>query len=177
MDASTDRQRLEMTVLRPNRGRRRRDRLRRVEFLPDLVELIVIAVRAGATPTAALSLVAPNAPDPLRPALAEVDHRLRRGQRLADALPAFVDLLGHEATVFVDALATADRYGLPLAPVLDRLADDIRGERRRRAEAQARTLPVKLAFPLVMCTLPSFVLLAIVPALLGALSTLRGSAP
>jgi hypothetical protein len=29
----------------------------------------------------------------------------------------------------------------------------------------------------VMCTLPSFVLLAIVPALLGAVSTLRGSAP
>ena len=56
-------------------------------------------------------------------------------------------------------------------------ADDIRAERRRRAEAQARTLPVKLAFPLVMCTLPSFVLLAIVPALLGAVSTLRGSAP
>ena len=96
---------------------------------------------------------------------------------LADALPAFVDMLGHEATVFVDALATADRYGLSLAPVLDRLADDIRAERRRRAEAQARTLPVKLAFPLVMCTLPSFVLLAIVPALLGAVSTLRGSAP
>jgi tight adherence protein C len=159
------------------RGRHRRDGSHRIELLPDLVELIVIALRAGTTPAAALSLVAPNSPAPLRPALAEVEHRLRRGQRLADALPAFIELLGHEATVFVDALATADRYGLPLAPVLDRLADDIRAERRRRAEAQARTLPVKLAFPLVVCTLPSFVLLAIVPALLGALSTLRGSAP
>jgi tight adherence protein C len=177
MDAPPDRESHTMTRFRIIRRRQRCDRVRRIEVLPDLVELIVIAVRAGATPTAALSLVAPNAPVPLRPALAEVEHRLRRGQRLADALPAFVDLLGHEATVFVDALATADRYGLPLAPVLDRLADDIRAERRRRAEAQARTLPVKLAFPLVMCTLPSFVLLAIVPALLGAVSTLRGSAP
>jgi tight adherence protein C len=155
----------------------RRERSRQIELLPDLVELIVIAVRAGATPAAALTLVAPNAPMPLRPALAEVQHRLRRGQRLADALAAIGELLGPDATVFVDALATADRYGLPLAPVLDRLADDIRSERRRRAESQARTLPVKLAFPLVMCTLPSFVLLAIVPALLGAVSTLRGSAP
>jgi tight adherence protein C len=157
-------------------GSRRLQR-HRVELLPDLVELIVIAVRAGATPTAALTLVAPNAPIPLRGALAEVEHRLRRGQRLADALVALVELLGPDAMVFVDALATADRYGLPLAPVLDRLADDIRNERRRRAESNARTLPVKLAFPLVMCTLPSFVLLAIVPALLGAVSTLRGSAP
>lgn len=157
-------------------GGQARQRRAIVELLPDLVELIVIAVRAGASPTAALSIVAPNAPGPLRPALAEVEHRMRRGQRLADALPALVDLLGPDATVFVDTLATADRYGLPLAPVLDRLGDDIRAERRRRAESQARTLPVKLAFPLVMCTLPSFVLLAIVPALLGAVSTLRGSA-
>ena len=57
------------------------------------------------------------------------------------------------------------------------LADDIRTERRRHAERHARTLPVRLAFPLVLCTLPSFVLVAIVPALLGAVSTLRGSAP
>lgn len=163
--------------MRPARAVARRARRRGIELLPDLVELIVIAVRAGATPTAALALVAPYAPAPLRPALAEAQHRLRRGQRLGDALPVLVELLGTEATVFVDALVTADRYGLPLAPVLDRLADDIRGERRRRAEAQARTLPVKLAFPLVVCTLPSFVLLAIVPALLGAVSTLRGSAP
>jgi tight adherence protein C len=176
MDAAADRTGHAMSKRPTFRACSRRDRRRQIELLPDLVELIVIAVRAGATPTAALPLVAPNAPAPLRPALAEVDHRLSRGQRLADALPALVELLGTEATVFVDALATADRYGLPLAPVLDRLADDIRAERRRRAESQARTLPVKLAFPLVMCTLPSFVLLAIVPALLGALSTLRGSA-
>jgi tight adherence protein C len=155
-------------------GRRRQAAL---DDLPDLVELIVIAVRAGATPTAALGVAAPHAPARLHPTLAEVQHRLSRGQRLADALTAFAEALGPGANPFVDALATADRYGLPLGPVLDRLAEDIRGERRRQAERQARTLPVKLSFPLVVCTLPSFVLLAIVPAVLGALSTLRDSAP
>ena len=34
-----------------------------------------------------------------------------------------------------------------------------------------------MTFPLVICTLPSFVLLAIAPAVLGALSTLRAGAP
>jgi hypothetical protein len=34
-------------------------------------------------------------------------------------------------------------------------------------------LPVRLAMPLVLCTLPSFVLLAIVPLLVGALSSLH----
>ena len=75
------------------------------------------------------------------------------------------------------AIATADRDGLPLAPVLDRLAADARAARRRSGEAAARRLPVQLSFPLVVCTLPSFVLLAIAPAVLGALSTLRGRAP
>ena len=74
-------------------------------------------------------------------------------------------------------MATADREGLPLAPVLDRLAADARSSRRRLGEAAARRLPVRLSFPLVACTLPAFVLLAIAPAVIGALSTLRGTVP
>lgn len=156
--------------------RRRASKRRALDDLPDVVELVVIAVRAGATPAAAVGDAVALAPASLRGVLADVAHRLGRGHRLADALTALVDELGHDAAGFVDALATADRYGLPLGPVLDRLADDIRAERRRAGERHARTLPVRLAFPLVTCTLPSFVLVAIVPALLGAVSTLRGSA-
>lgn len=157
-------------------GHRRRTRSALAE-LPDAIELIVVAVRAGCTPASAIEVVAPAAPDAIRPVLAEVEHRLHRGQRLADALTSVTDALGPPAAGFVDALATCDRYGLALGPVLDRLADEIRIERRRQAERQARTLPVKLSFPLVVCTLPSFVLLAIVPAVLGAVSTLRGTSP
>lgn len=158
------------------RGSGRRRRAAALDALPDLVELIVIAARAGATPTAAVIAAIPYAPHALHSVLDDVGHRLQRGQRLADALTAFQDAIGPDASAFVDALATADRYGLPIGPVLDRLAGDIRDERRRRAEAHARALPVRLAFPLVTCTLPSFILLAIVPALLGAVSTLRGNA-
>lgn len=161
----------------PARVRERRRRQAALDALPDLVELIVIAARAGCTPTAAVLAAVPYAPGELSSTVREIEHRLQRGQRLADALGAFTAALGPEAAAFVDALVTADRYGLPLGPVLDRLAGDIRDERRRRAERHARTLPVRLAFPLVMCTLPSFVLIAIVPALLGAVSTLRGDVP
>ena len=85
------------------------------------------------------------------------------------------------AALHGEALLTANHPDLqPLIEHLGVVAqgrDDIRTERRRHAERHARTLPVRLAFPLVLCTLPSFVLVAIVPALLGAVSTLRGSAP
>ena len=75
------------------------------------------------------------------------------------------------------AIAAADRDGTALVPVLDRLAADARAARRRLAEADARRLPVRLTFPLVTCTLPAFVLLAIAPAVLGAVSTLRANGP
>jgi tight adherence protein C len=148
-----------------------------VEALPDAIELVIIAVRSGSSPSTAVAAAADQVDAALAPAFADVTHRLRRGQRLADALGALPEHLGPAADGFVDALATADRYGLPIEPVLDRLAIDVRTDRRRLAEQRARTLPVRLSFPLVVCTLPSFVLLAIVPALLGALSTLRGLAP
>jgi tight adherence protein C len=159
-------------VTLPTSGRRRRAAL---GALPDLLELIVIAVRAGASPAAAVVATRDLAPAVLVPVVDDVVLRLQRGQRFADALAAFGEHHGPVAAAFVDALVAADRYGAPLGPVLDRVITDVRDERRRRAERDARTLPVRLAFPLVACTLPAFVLVAIVPALLGAVSTLRAA--
>ena len=150
---------------------------------PEAIELVILAIRAGASPFTAIETTgarlsgARHVDSRLGAALTEVTHRVHRGSGLADALRALPELLGPVASEFADSIATADRYGLPLEPVLDRLAAEARAERRRRAEVEARSLPVKLSFPLVVCTLPSFVLLAIVPAVLGAISTLRDSVP
>ncbi len=145
--------------------------------LPDAIELVVLGIRAGATPVRSVEIAAQHAPARIAPVLAEVVRQVHRGARLADALDELRRMAGTAADDVVDGLASADRYGLPLAPVLDRLALDVRAERQRRAERSARVLPVRLAFPLVACSLPSFVLLAIVPVVLGALSTLQASAP
>lgn len=157
--------------------RRRRRLAAATAALPDAIELVIVGIRAGLSPVAAVEVAAHESPSVIRPAFDEVLHRVHRGQRLADALQALPEALGPVASGFADSLASADRYGSPLGPVLDRLAADVRTDRRRLAERRARTLPVRLSFPLVVCTLPSFVLLAIVPALLGAISTLRASTP
>ena len=81
--------------------------------------------------------------------------------------------MGAAALGLSDLVGSADRYGLPLAPVLDQLAAQARADPRPADEAAARSLPIKLAFPLVVCTLPSFVLLAIAPAVMAALSSLH----
>ena len=71
-----------------------------------------------------------------------------------------------------DTLAMAERHGTPIAQTLEQLALDVRERRRRQAEADARKLPIRMSFPLVVCTLPSFVLIAIVPAVLAAMASL-----
>jgi tight adherence protein C len=163
-------------VILVDRGERR-DHLAARAALPDLIELVVIGVRAGLTPGAALDMASGYAAPELAAAVDSVVLMMHRGHRLADALDALPDWLGRHAAYFTDALITADRYGLPLGPVLDQLGADVRADRSRQAQEHARTLPVRLAFPLVACTLPSFVLLAIAPAVLGAISTITGHAP
>ena len=113
------------------------------------------------------------APAPFAAAFAEVDRRVGRGQRLADAVDALPEHLGEPARAIAATISGAERYGAPLAPALELLAHDARRERRRPAEETARTLPVKLCFPLVCCTLPAFVLLTIAPLVAGALRSLR----
>ncbi|MDX2381266.1 MAG: type II secretion system F family protein, partial [Acidimicrobiia bacterium] len=132
-------------------------------------------VQAGLTPRQSVEDLMSIAPASLRPAFGSVCHRLDRGEPLADALDALHDDLGAAADPVIDAIAGAERHGLPLTPVLERLADEARATRRRLGEADARRLPVLLSFPLVACTLPSFVLLAIAPSVLAALSSLGAS--
>lgn len=160
-----------MFVLDAWRTRRRR---RQVDAtLPDALDLVVLAVRAGHLPLAALDAVHHHFAADLRDATAEVLRQVDRGTRFADALSHLSATLGPSLDPLVDGLAAADRDGLPLAPVLERLAADARMHRRRQLDALARQLPVRLSLPLVLCTLPSFVLLAIVPLLLAALSSLH----
>ena len=145
--------------------------------MPDAIELLVVSLHAGRSPAQAIVELARIAPPAVRPAFAAVEHRLHRGHGLGEALDELTARCGRCALGLVTAVGAAVRDGLPLTPVLDRLTDDAHAARRRQGEAAARRLPVRLSFPLVLCTLPSFVLVSIVPAVLGALSTLRGTAP
>jgi tight adherence protein C len=160
------------------RRRSRTGRTRAIEVaMPDSIELLVLCVHAGRSPTQAVVELARRAPPPVRHGFAAVERQLHRGRGLADALIELPRELGPAARELASSIAMADRDGLPLTPVLDRLAAEARSERRRLGQAEAQRLPVRLSLPLVVCTLPSFVLLAIAPAVLGAISTLRGTVP
>jgi len=140
--------------------------------LPDTVDLFRLAVGAGLSVHQAVDAVAAHAPAPIDATLAEARRRVELGDRLGDALDV-LDQLGDPVGPLAAALRGAARYGSPLGSALERVAADARVLRRRRAEEDARRLPVQLLFPLVLCVLPAFGLLAVVPLLLASLHSLQ----
>ena len=143
------------------------DRARR--DAPLLVDLVAVALGAGTTPALAIARVAPWAPASARDACRRIVDAPARGQRFVDACaegaarePALAPLL--------DALAVASVEGGAIAPTLARLAAGARADARRAAEVRARAVPVRLLFPLVLTVLPAFVLLTVVPVVLGVLA-------
>jgi hypothetical protein len=160
----------------PAVGARRRHRRRLAAVaadLPDVVDLLVLAVGAGLTVRLAVAAVARRAPGPLGAELVRVGQEADLGRRLADALDDIPGRAGEATRPLVAALAASERYGAPLGAGLERLALEVRADRRRRAEEAARKVPVKLLFPLVSCTLPAFGLLTVAPLVASAVRSLR----
>ena len=150
-----------------------RRRLARVgRAAPDAIELVILTIHAGLSPVQAVRELVAVVPADVRPGFGAVVHRLDRGEPFAQAVRALPEHLGNGMVAFADVIAGADRYGVPIGPVLESLAAEVRAARRRLDEADARRLPIRLSFPLVLCTLPSFVLLAIAPAVIAAFSSL-----
>lgn len=156
---------------------RRRRRLRATAAvrrqLPEVVDLLAVSTAAGATVRLAVEAVARRTAGPVGVELRAVVARVHGGRRLADELGDLPVRLGEDVRPLVAALVASDRDGAPLGAGLERLAVELRHDRRRRAEAAARRVPVKLLFPLVACILPAFALLTVAPLLAGALSALR----
>jgi tight adherence protein B len=157
-------------------GRRRADARRlavRSDAAPAVLDLLGAALLAGLNPHRALIRVAERAPEALQEDLRLAAAVLRLGGTPASALRAAADRSGlDELRAAAAALEAAERWGAPPAEALAARAEALRGRARLNAEAEAGRAAVRLAFPLVLCFLPAFVLLTVVPTIAGALQTL-----
>lgn len=127
----------------------------------DLVlELVACGLRAGLAVGDALAAATPGARSEY---LDAVVGRVRLGvpmeQAWARPPPEYEGL--------ARAMVLAAMSGAPAAEVVARAAADLRAARRERAELAAARLGVRLVLPLGLAVLPGFVLLAVVPILLG----------
>jgi tight adherence protein C len=152
----------------------RRRRARRADAavvteLPIAIDLIGVAVGAGCTPFQAVELAAAWSP----PRVRRVLDAIVRSTALGSSFDIALQEAAHQTPSvrrLTETLRTSARLGTPAAAALGRLAQEVRADVRRRAEAHARTVPVRLLFPLVFCVLPAFVLLTVVPVLLDGIA-------
>ena len=159
---------------RARRRRRTAQRQARVRHeLPDVVELLAIAMGSGANLVQAIDITTADMDGVVCDALRAALTATAVGHRMVDALRSIPDQLGEEARPLVTALVLAERHGTPLVQALRHLADDLRDQRRRHAEEVARRVPIRLLGPLVLLLLPAFALLSVAPLLAGGLRSLR----
>ena len=102
---------------------------------------------------------------------------LLRGDSLSTALHDFVQRHAGGSHHLAQVLLEADRDGLPIVHTVSRLSAEMRTHRRHQADIKTRQLPTKLTLPVVLCVLPSFVFLAVIPLILANLSQFTFSPP
>jgi Flp pilus assembly protein TadB len=145
----------------------------RREAAPAVLDLLGAALLAGLNPHRAVLRVAERAPEVLGEDLGLAAAVLRLGGAPAAALRAAAERSGlDELRAAAAALEAAERWGAPPAEALAARAEALRGRARLQAEAEAGRAAVRLAFPLVLCFLPAFVLLTVVPTVAGSLRAL-----
>jgi tight adherence protein C len=135
--------------------------------IPDALDLLTISVRAGLGFDAALGKVVEKMKGPLvdefRRALAEVRVGKTRRDALRDIVPRTeVPPL----TNFIGAIIQAEQLGVSISKVLQVQSEQLRIERRQRAEEQAAKAPIKMLFPLVGCIFPSLFIIILGPAII-----------
>ena len=112
--------------------------------------------------------------DEFRRALAEVRVGRVRRDALRD-LAARVQV--PSVSNFIGAVVQADQLGVPISRVLQVQSEQMRIERRQRAEEMANKAPIKMLFPLVGCIFPSMFIVILGPAIISLMLNLGRRPP
>jgi tight adherence protein C len=133
----------------------------------DVIDQLTICVEAGLGFDAALGRVASTTEGPLTDELRHTLSDIQAGVPRAQALRTLSDRAQIvEIRQLVTALLQAQKHGVPMADTLRIQSSEMRLKRKQRTEEKAAKLTVKMIFPIVVCFMPVFVIVTLVPAIL-----------
>jgi pilus assembly protein TadC len=150
-----------------------RRRLELVAQLPQACDLLSVCLDAGLPLRRATTVIAEALDGPLGALLAELSAKVQLGAdegrawaHLGEGEPALAGL-GAEVARAVDS-------GVTLSHTLRELGGDARRAAAAAAEVRARRVGVRSVLPLMVCFLPAFLLLGVVPIIGGVAQHLLG---
>jgi len=143
-----------------------------LEQLPDALDLLTISVEAGLGFDAAIVKVTEKMKGPLSDEFKRAAGEQRVGKSRQDALRGISERVEvKELKNFISAIIQADQLGVSMSKVLRIQSEQLRQERRQRAEEKAARAPILIMLPTVGCIFPSLFIVILAPAALSAMST------
>ncbi len=159
------------------RVRTRQDGIRKA--LPDGLDMLSVSAEAGLGFDQALQRVSERWDTPLGAEFGRVVAEMGMGVPRRTALRNLADRLQvSELSTFVAVIIQSDELGMSIAQTLHSQAEQMQIERRFRAQEQARKMPLKMLFPLLLLIFPAMfavILGPLIPVLAELFTTLRSN--
>ena len=143
-----------------------------LDQLPDALDLLTISVEAGLGFDAAIVKVTEKMKGPLSDEFKRASGEQRIGKSRQEALRGISERVQvKELQNFISAIVQADQLGVSMSKVLRIQSEQLRMERRQRAEEKAARAPILIMLPTVGCIFPSLFIVILAPAALSAMSS------
>lgn len=134
--------------------------------LPDVLDLLTVAVEAGLGFDSACDKVVEKMRGPIPDEFSLTLRHMRMGQSRRDAFKGLGERVDHpDLNAFISAIIQADQLGVSIGQVLRIQSEQLRDKRRQRAEEEAAKAPVKMMLPLVFFIFPNVGIVIGAPAL------------
>ena len=160
-------------ILLKNRILKRKKLL--ADSLPDAIDMLQMCVGAGLAFPSALSRVAETQEGPVAQEFARVTAEVQLGQSRVEALRDMAERTQEpHIAKFVSSMSQVDAFGIPISNVLLEQSKQMRLVRRDRAREKGQKVPIKLLAPIMLCFLPSVVVIILAPAFLSILRAFSG---
>ena len=144
--------------------RRRQENIRR--NLPDALDMLSVCADAGLGFDQSIQRVSEYWDTPLGKEFGRVINEMNMGSSRAQAMRDMAHRLDvSELNSFVAVIIQSDELGMSIADTLHSQANQMRIERRYWAQEQARKIPLKMLFPLLLLILPAMFAVVLGPAL------------
>lgn len=144
-----------------------------IKSLPDILDLINVSVEAGLGFDAALQKVVDKTSGPLTEEFEHTLSEINIGKPRREALRDMADRVKvDDVTTFLGSIIQADQLGVSITNVLRIQSQQVRDNRRMRAEEAAQKAPIKILIPLVIFIFPTILVVLLGPAIITLMDNL-----
>jgi len=152
------------TIWLKRRVRKRQDQIRK--GLPDALDMLSVTAQAGLGFDQSLLRVSQYWDNPVGVEFGRVVAEMEMGVHRQTAMRNMADRLDvPELSSFVAVIIQSDQLGMSIAEALHAQAEQMRIERRFRAQEAARKVPLKMLFPMMLLIFPAMLAVVCGPSI------------